>query len=216
MSPPGATGGGSKVGTGEYDPEKQKQVFMRMMVAQLEHQDPLNPTKGTEFTAQLAQFTGVEQQIRSNEHLDKLAGKREDQQQWNAMSLLGREVVLDRNSLNLGDSPGKQQFRFQVDEPAQVSARVTDSRGNVVKEIDLGKREAGSHQASWDGTNSDGKPVSGGEYTIQAVPARGDGAPYQTRVQTTVQEVNMGDKGVQLGIGQGEKVPFDRVQTVSR
>lgn len=216
QSPPEAKGGGGRAGTGDdYDPQKQKQVFMQMMVAQLEHQDPLNPTEGTEFTSQLAEFTGVEQQIRSNEHLKQLSGNRDDQQRWNAMSLLGRNVVLDRNSLQLGESPGKQQFQFQVDEPAEVAAQVTDAKGNVVKEIDLGKREAGTHKASWDGTNGEGKPVDAGEYTIRAVPARGEGGPYQTQVQATVQEVKMGDKGVQLGIGQGQEVPFGRVQTVS-
>jgi flagellar basal-body rod modification protein FlgD len=219
MSPPdqgGSQGGAKKGATESYDPEKQRQVFMRMMVAQMEHQDPLNPVKGTEFTSQLAQFTGVEQQIRSNEHLDQLTSSKDQQQRWNAMSLLGRDVVLDRNSLQLGESPGKQQFQFQVDAPAQVKAQVTDAKGNVVKEIDLGKRETGSHKATWDGTNSEGKPVGPGEYTIRAAPARGEGQPFQTQVQATVQEVNFGKSGVQLGIGQGQSVAFDRIQTVSQ
>ena len=218
MSPPGeAKGGGGKTASGEdYDPQEQKQVFMKMMVAQLEHQDPLNPTKGTEFTTQLAQFNNVEQQIRSNDYLEKMTSKDDQQQRWNAMSLLGRNVVLDRDSLQLDSNPGKQQFQFQVDAPAHVAARVTDSEGNLVKEVDLGKREAGSHRATWDGTNNKGEPVPGGEYTIRAVPARGDGNPYQTQVQATVQEVKMGESGVQLGIGRGQSVAFDQVKTVSR
>jgi|GEM_PF-3170677 len=54
------------------DPLAQKQLFLELLVAQLKYQDPLNPADGTEFAAQLSQFTEVEQSLESNQHLEAI------------------------------------------------------------------------------------------------------------------------------------------------
>lgn len=64
--------------------------FLRMFVAQLQNQDPLNPMEGTEYTAQLAQFSNLEQSIKSNEKLDGLMSQLSLSQ---ANALIGRTAT---------------------------------------------------------------------------------------------------------------------------
>jgi flagellar basal-body rod modification protein FlgD len=72
--------------------------FLRMLVAQLEHQDPLNPQDGTEFTAQLAQFSSLEQLITIRENLDKVVQSQRELasaiQGMASSALIGREAVV--------------------------------------------------------------------------------------------------------------------------
>ena len=209
----GGSGSSSKSG---YDPEEQKEVFMKMLTAQLENQNPLDPMKNQEMTAQLAQFSSVEQQIQSNEYLKQLAQKDSSGQRMDAVSLLGRQAWMAEPTVTSRVDGQAHRFRFQLDASQSVKVEVTNADGRLVDEHSLGSQSAGTHEAQWDGTTANGLAAPAGEYTIKAYPeGKEDPEALGTQIRATVQEVRFGDNGAELGIAGGRFIPFDRVAAVS-
>ena len=82
-----------------------KTEFLTLLVAQLHNQDPLNPQDPTEFTAQLAQYSSLEQQFATNAHLAKMSESSGDVQRLTALTLIGKEVVAESKDFTLAPSP---------------------------------------------------------------------------------------------------------------
>jgi flagellar basal-body rod modification protein FlgD len=208
----GKTGGSGS----DYDPQEQRQIFMKMLTAQLENQNPLNPMKGQEMTAQLAQFSGVEQQIRTNELLTQLTNKDQGSQRLDAVSMLGKSAWLEENQVTSTVDGQSHRFRFNLDSGRNVEAVVSDGRGNVVDRIALGSQAAGTHTAAWDGQTASGQPAPAGQYRIEVYPKGQESPePIGTQTESSIQEVRFGDQGPELGIAGGRFIPFDRVAAVS-
>lgn len=146
---------------------KDYDMFLRLMTAQLKNQDPLQPLDGTEFVAQLAQFSGVEQQIKTNERLDTLLGALTRSAAEMSLGFLGRtvETASGRIELDAGTPAG---FAFEVAKPANKAvAVVTDADGVEVRKFDVDASALGRHEAVWDGQDGIGNPASPGVYTVR-------------------------------------------------
>lgn len=169
-----------------------KEDFLTLLVAQLQNQDPLNPSDPTEFTAQLAQYSSLEQLMSVNSNIENLASASQSQQQLSALGLIGREVVVEQSEFQLGDSA--VTLGYQLDAQAdRVELHVQDSRGNslaVVKPTDL---SAGSHFVTWDGTNQNGLPIPPGNYTLSVLALDGneDGVSNQPLIKGQVTGVDL-------------------------
>lgn len=142
-----------------------KEDFLTLLVAQLQNQDPLNPSDPTEFTAQLAQYSSLEQLMSVNENIESLASTSQNQQQLSALGLIGREVVVEKGDFQLGDS--EVTLGYNLDTQAdRVELHVQDSRGNSLAVIKPTDMTAGSHFVTWDGIDKNGHPVAQGSYTL--------------------------------------------------
>lgn len=210
----GATGGTSS--SSEYDADEQRQIFMDMLTAQLENQNPMDPMKNQDMTSQLAQITSVEEQTRTNDLLKQLTQESQGGQKMDAVSLLGKQAWLEEDSVTSSVQGQEHAFRYQLDANQSVEARVTNANGEKVAQLDLGSQSAGTHQATWDGQTESGQAAPPGDYRIQVYPKGEDNPdPLGTQTQATVQEVRFGDSGPELGIDGGRFVPFDRVAAVA-
>jgi len=214
----GPTGGANTAsGSGKgYNPQEEKQVFMKMLVAQMRNQSPSNPMDANKMTEQLAQLNSVEQQIKGNDFLEQLVNQRQGQQQMQAASLLGRQAWVDGSTLRMASSGEGGSYRFNLKESQDVAVQITDQYGRKVHEERLGTLDAGSHEFSWDGTLPDGQAAPAGDYQVRVAPTgeeRGDAVT--TQVQRTIQEVRFGDSGTEVGIGNGNFLPFDKISAVS-
>lgn len=146
---------------------KDYDMFLRLMTAQLKNQDPLQPLDGTEFVAQLAQFSGVEQQIKTNERLDAMLGALTRSAAEISLGFLGRtvETASDKVELQAGTPAA---FAFEVEKPAaKAVAVVTDAAGAEVRRFDVDASTLGRRDAAWDGQDVVGNPVPPGVYTIR-------------------------------------------------
>jgi flagellar basal-body rod modification protein FlgD len=171
-----------------------KEDFLTLLVAQLQNQDPLNPSDPTEFTAQLAQYSSLEQLMSVNENIENLASTSQNQQQLSALGLMGREVVVDQGDFQLGDSD--VTLGYQLDAQAdRVELHVQDSRGNSLAVIKPADMTAGSHFVSWDGTNSNGVPIAQGDYTLSvlALDSKEEGINSQPLIKGRVTGVDLDD-----------------------
>ena len=161
-----ATAGSSKMG---------KDEFVKLLMAQLSHQDPTSPMDGSAFVAQLAQFANVELAQAGNSQLESLVLAQAASNQMSAASLVGRDVLFSADSMTLKDT-GDVAITGRLDKSAaKVTAVIKDSTGKVVRTMELGAHDEGDLTATWDGLDDAGKRLPKGDYKIQLTAADKDG-----------------------------------------
>ena len=182
--------------------EVDRDAFIKMFLAQLEHQDPLNPMEGSEFAAQLAQFSSLEQLYNANENLEALSTAQDSQARYEALGLIGKEVLAEGSGLTL-NGEGTAKGAFDLDRTAECTAVITDERGIPVRSLSLGTRRAGSHEFTWDGKNSAGDEMPEGSYNVEitALNAIGEPVPVTPRVLGTVDRVRLEGEASTLYVG---------------
>lgn len=143
-----------------------KDDFLQLLVTQLRHQDPLNPADPTEFTAQLAQFSSLEQLFNVNETLEKVNTSNAELERLSALSMLGREIVSESNNFRLGgDGPVKLGYHLD-NSVASVQIHIQDSLKRTVTTLTADQLGAGDHWLSWDGMDGNGQVAPPGEYKL--------------------------------------------------
>lgn len=168
-----------------------KEDFLNLLIAQLQNQDPLNPTDSTEFTAQLAQFSSLEQLGNVNQNLMELKDFQASINNSQAVSLIGKAITADGNSIELTDD-GPVRCDFNLAEDADlIVASIYDSTGKFVTEFEGRNLSAGSQSLLWDGTDQNRNRTANGNYTfeIQATDATGRDIDTTTFFNGTVDRV---------------------------
>jgi flagellar basal-body rod modification protein FlgD len=142
-------------------------TFLTMLVAQLKNQDPLNPMQGSDFAVQLAQFSSLEQQFKTNDYLEGIQKVISSQEVGNVIDYIGKTIKTNENSITVknGVSGG---VTYTLEDRADVSLTIYDADGNAVRRIYEGWQAGGSHALEWDGENDNGKIVEDGIYSFKA------------------------------------------------
>ena len=162
-----------------------KDEFLRLLVAQLENQDPLEPQSGSEFVAQLAQFANVEQSAESNRILSSIQQAQEAASNLAIFAVVGRTATFQANTVELSD-PGRSVPNLIVDLEENVSSLeivVSDVSGRTVKRFEYGPKQKGSFDVSWDGRQDDGSLLAQGKYEIKVQARNANGDPVQSMVK---------------------------------
>ncbi len=186
-----------------------KEEFFEMLIAQLKYQDPLNPMDGTDFTAQLAQFSSLEQLSNMNTNLETVASNQLLSNQIEAINLIGKNVAAEGDVIETNGTSA--QIVYSLEESiSEGTVSIYDSDGSLVKTIDLGYQDAGINSVTWDCSD-----VENGSYTfeIEATNAAGDSVSVDKYVIGTVTAVNFQDGSTYIQIGDTE-VPFEDVVSV--
>lgn len=149
-------------------------TFLKLLVAQLKNQDPLNPLDGTQFTGQIAQFSTLEQQINGNNLLQQLVAQRDFGQQNLAANYLNKLVLAPgTNFVKTGDltevgySLAKTASKVEVD--------IIDNKTGAVVKSFVGDGTEGNHIVDWDGKGDDGQPTTGTSFTLRIKATDADG-----------------------------------------
>jgi len=164
---------------GPANPSTQlgKDDFLRLLTVQLRYQDPLNPLENTEFIAQMAQFSSLEQLQNMNDTLDE-NNKAETQLQtaFNtnlATSLVGKKVEVPTSEVEI-DGTGVTTLGYRLGEGAREAIlQILDAQGQTVRSFDLNPTQS-QGTLEWDGKNNAGEEVSAGAYRV-VVKAEGIG-----------------------------------------
>jgi flagellar basal-body rod modification protein FlgD len=160
--------------------EMDRDAFLNLLITQLQNQDPLNPTDSTEFTAQLAQFSSLEQLTNVNKNLELLQNFQASINNSQAVSLIGKEITANGNLLELtGGRPAGCDFKLDED-AAVVVASIYDHTGGFVTSFEGQNLTAGQHTLYWDGTDKNGNSVTPGNYTFEILAADTAGNNIQT------------------------------------
>jgi flagellar basal-body rod modification protein FlgD len=198
-----------------------KNDFLRLLVMQLRYQDPMNPLKGTEFAAQLAQFSSVEQLSNINTNLTESLQSNAllAQSINNALSatLIGKEVraTIDRFAYN-GTTPVKLGYTLSGNAESVV-VKVRDRSGNVIKTISSNETNAGNTILEWDGTDDNGNRMAAGTYSIsvEAKDTNGDAVSATSFIVGIVQGVRFKSDGSVFLID-GIEVPLENIIEIGK
>lgn len=154
-----------------------KEDFLKLLMAQLQHQDPMSPMEDHEFVAQLATFSGLEQQMLANDRLEQLQLAQLSAGNAQLTGFIGQEVIARGDTLTLdGGSP--PPVAVKLDAPAaHVMVTVRDADGNIVAGFDGGAQGPGSHDLKWAGVDKNGQPLPAGEYSVSVVATDAQGRP---------------------------------------
>ena len=196
-----------------------KDEFLKLLVAQIGHQDPLNPMDDKEFIAQLAQFSSLEQQIASNKNLEMLAVGQTALANSQITDLIGKKVRVQTTSMEIDKAGHAPDFNFELGaNAASVQIKVYSDTGDLVRTIDVGSRQGGKHNIEWDGLDEEGNPIAPGEYHIkvEAVDEIEEAVPVTTESFGTVTGVSF-DKGyAELLVGDIRVRPGDVLEINSK
>jgi flagellar basal-body rod modification protein FlgD len=159
-----ASAGGAK----KNDARELNDRFLRLLVAQMKNQDPLNPLDNAQVTTQMAQISTVTGIGNLTETVSRMLEQFNGLQTLQAAQLAGRDVLVAGNRMQLGDG-GKARGAVELTaEAAAVKVEIRDASGQLVRTLDLGPKPAGTALFDWDGRNDAGKAVVAGRYTFTA------------------------------------------------
>jgi flagellar basal-body rod modification protein FlgD len=189
--------------------------FLKLLIAQLQNQDPMKPMDNQEFAAQLAQFNSLGQLIEINSKLGSLQTGQGSTNQYNAASLIGKEVSSTGNQIGLvAGSPATINYQLGAN-AAQVVASIFNGAGELVRQVGAGARSAGDQTIIWNGKDGAGNSLPAGEYSfaITAVDLAGNKIPASGKTQGVVTGVKLDGAEPILEIGT-LKVPLSAVTAV--
>jgi flagellar basal-body rod modification protein FlgD len=172
-----------------------KNAFLKLLTTQLQNQDPLNPTDSTEFTAQLAQFSSLEQLSNVNATLNTLKLYEASINNAQAVGFIGKDIIANGNSI---EKKSGQPVNCDYELPAaakSVVVTIYDSTGNFVRDYQKTALAAGKQSLTWDGRDRNGNSVADGAYTfeVQALDQKGAKLDVTTFSKGTVTGVTFED-----------------------
>lgn len=188
-------------------------TFLNLLTTQLKNQDPLSPMDSTQFTQQLVQMTGVEQQLLTNDLLEKLVSNTGTGVST-AVSLIGKEVRANSDAAAL--KGGKAEWSYALDRAASdVKLEILDSKGRVVRTIAPTDNKAGEHKLSWDGKGQGGGDLPDGTYSLRitAKDSEGSTVTASSHVDGLVTGVEQRDGSTFITIN-GVQVPWDKLVSI--
>ena len=191
------------------------QDFLLLLTTQLRNQSPLDPLDTNQFTQQLVQFAGVEQQLKGNDTLSSILGAMKSTSAANAASYVGLTVTADGGTASL-PSGGTASWTIN---PAKAAAKATVSIKDANDKVIVTKSttlKAGSQTYSWDGKDGDGNAQPAGDYKISfnALDASGQAVTVDTGISGKVSAVDVSGTSPVLTVG-SNAVPLSRVRTIA-
>ncbi len=192
-----------------------EQTFLSLLTTQLKNQDPLSPLDSNQFTAQIVQMTGVEQQLMTNDLLKMLVGM-SDGGLSGSVNLIGKTVTAATDQATITDS--EATWNYDLDRNAtSVTYEIQNSQGATVWSRTDASVAGGTHALDWDGKTTAGQQLpDGGTYTLK-ISATGSGgetinsSSHISGVATAVQTVN-GETVVSVG---KLKIPLSSITGVA-
>jgi flagellar basal-body rod modification protein FlgD len=191
-----------------------KDAFLKLLVVQLENQDPLNPMDSTEFVAQLAQLSSLEGITNLGVSMEKMAGSVSSMQNLSTSSLIGRNVMVEGNGIEYKDAP--VVFGYDLEGgAASVTVSIYDGSSMLVSQVNLGPSGSGDKSFTWDGTDDNGVQAAPGLYTfdIEAKDAKDETVfvvPYAAGV---VSSVTFDGSTALLTVG-GKTITQDKIKEI--
>lgn len=160
------------------EPEKSNEMgrneFLKLLVAQLENQDPTAPQDNGEFVAQLAQFSSLEEAQKMSASFDNFSTAFQSSQHLQATSLVGRPVHVQTDKTALLSTGNVSVIADLPNNTDSATLSVYDQAGALVDSFNLGPQRSGRNEFIWTGTDANNQRFPSGEYTFRVAVPDGD------------------------------------------
>jgi flagellar basal-body rod modification protein FlgD len=207
--------------TGTKDSAKElNDRFLKLLVAQMNNQDPLNPLDNAQVTSQMAQINTVTGINGLNDTVSQLLNQFTRLETMQAAQLAGRNVLVAGNTMSLApataDAPASAAAGFSLDLPAEkVKVEILDANGAVVRTLQLGAKGDGIAQFKWDGRTDAGSDAPAGNYTFKVTATvAGKEAAATALAVRRVEGVRQEGNSVQLILAGGVPVAYADIKQI--
>ena len=191
-----------------------KDDFMKLLLIELQHQDPTEPMDSEKILTQTSQLAGLEASDNTNKALEDLAKSLGSTNQFATISAIGKTADLGSNAISIDEGISTS---FEVYFPSDIhqgSVLITDGSGSTVKTLDVGTNDSGVYQFDWDGTDNNGNLADSGLYYVSANYTDPSGNDLQTRLGAYPIESVKFDAGKTLVKVGSSYVPLENIKEV--
>lgn len=212
-STPAKTSGSTATST---DPTKRtgsEAQFLKLLTTQLQNQDPLNPMDNAQMTSQIAQINTVSGITQLNANVTALTGQFTQMQALQSVALVGKDVVVPGNKLDVDVDARTGQGAFNLETPADaVKVDMINSSGVVVGSVNLGAQTAGQHGFAW----PTGKVDTSNGLTFKVTASSGTNALTPTLLMSDkVTAINTSGDTLQLELEKSGTVAYSTVKALN-
>jgi flagellar basal-body rod modification protein FlgD len=189
------------------------QSFLQLLTVQLQNQNPLSPLDTNQFTQQLVEFAGVQQQLNTNDSLATLVSLQQATQSSEALSYVGKTATVSGNTATMTNSAAV--WALSVPSASTVDVSIASSTGQTVFTGTYNVSAGNNQPFEWNGMGSDGTQNPDGNYTLTATAKDGAGntVAVTTSVGGVVSSVNLTQSPPLLTIG-GQTYTMSQIQSI--
>jgi flagellar basal-body rod modification protein FlgD len=190
------------------------QSFLTLLTTQLKNQNPLDPLDTNQFTQQLVEFAGVQQQLNTNDNLSKLVSLQQTAQSTQALTFVGKTAVVKGDTAALINSTATWDLNIASNSTVNIS--IANSSGQTVFTGKYSANAGNNQPFTWNGQGNDGTKWPDGQYKLTATATDGSGnsVGVTTEVQGTVSSVDLTQSPPLLSIA-GQTYTVDQIQRIS-
>lgn len=194
--------------------EQTQSDFMKLLIAQMQYQDPTNPMDNSQMASQMSQLNMVTGINTLNATLSSMAASSQATDSLKAASLLGHSVLVPGNKLQL--SNGNAEMGMELKQPVDdLKVTIKDSSGNVVHTMDMGAQAAGLQNLAWDGATDSGAAAADGAYTFEVqASAAGQAVTASTYSLGKVDNLSMTGGVVKLDVASVGNVALSDIREI--
>ncbi|WP_332657464.1 flagellar hook assembly protein FlgD [Brevundimonas sp.] len=193
----------ARIGAGTGMLASNFETFLALLTSQLKNQDPLSPVDSNQFTAQLTQMAGVEQQLLTNDLLKSLVSAQSGGGLGQAATYIGKEATAAWSATKMADGEASWSYELAAN-AASATLQVVDGSGKVVWSGDAPAKTTGMHEFTWDGKATSGNDGQDGQvYSLKIIAKDAAGGALDAQVLTRgrISGVEMYDGEAYLTIG---------------
>jgi flagellar basal-body rod modification protein FlgD len=190
------------------------QSFLQLLTTQLQNQNPLDPLDTNQFTQQLVEFAGVQQQLNTNSSLATLVSLQQTAQSTQALTFVGKTATVSGATAAL--SNGAANWALDIPKNCNLTVTIANSAGQTVFTGNYTATAGNAQPFSWNGKGNDGTQWPDGQYkmTATAQDTSGNSVAISTDVQGVVSSVDLTQTPPMLTIG-GQSYTISQIKGIS-
>lgn len=191
-----------------------KDDFMKLLLVELQHQDPTEPMDSEKILTQTSQLAGLESSENTRTALEQLTASLGSSNQFSTISAIGKTADLGSDAITYDEGSASS---FEVYFPSSIeqgTVNITDLDGNLVQTLDVGTNQSGVYAFDWDGSTSTGQQAISGIYRVNADYRDPNGNALQTRLGAYPIESVRFDQGNTLVKVGSNYVPLEQILEV--
>lgn len=191
--------------------QEQSDRFLKLLVAQLNNQDPMNPMDNAQMTSQIAQINTVSGIQQLNSSIQSMAAQYTSMQVMQGASMIGHQVVASGSTMSINAGVGTAAVSLDAD-ASSVKVQVLTPGGQLIDQIDMGALNAGTHNIQWDAS----KYTGSGTPTFSVTAKQGSTSVTATPlVRDTIASVGTdASNAMSLTLKSGSSIKYDTIKSI--